>query len=132
MVAKRAIMIRNRMGQWASRRTTWRDGEDSECGPHQAHTSQNVAAATDKGGTTEARSGRDTRPRPRVSPHHRPVPGRGDRRVALEALGRPVTEGFVRGGVHASYLHTHWNGILGAAIRFTAAARAYREARSHD
>ena len=46
--------------------------------------------------------------------------------------GVPVTEGFVRGGVHASYLHTHWNGILGAAIRFTAAARAYREARSHD
>jgi CobB/CobQ-like glutamine amidotransferase domain len=46
--------------------------------------------------------------------------------------GVPVTEGFVRGGVHASYLHTHWNGILGAAIRFTATARAYREARSHD
>ena len=55
----------------------------------------------------------------------------GHRRVALEALGRPCTEGFVRGGVHASYLHTHWNGIPGAAARITAAARAYREARSH-
>ena len=45
--------------------------------------------------------------------------------------GASVTEGFVRGGVHASYLHTHWNGVPGAAARITAAARAYREARSH-
>jgi len=43
--------------------------------------------------------------------------------------GTPVTEGFVRGGVHASYLHTHWNGIPGAAGRIAAAGRAYREAR---
>ena len=40
-----------------------------------------------------------------------------------------VTEGFVCGGVHASYLHTHWNGVPGAAARITAAARAYRKAR---
>jgi cobyrinic acid a,c-diamide synthase len=40
----------------------------------------------------------------------------------------PVAEGFVRGGVHASYLHTHWNGIPGAADRITAAAREYRAA----
>ncbi|HUA29492.1 MAG TPA: cobyrinate a,c-diamide synthase [Streptosporangiaceae bacterium] len=45
--------------------------------------------------------------------------------------GGSVTEGFVRGGVHASYLHTHWNGIPGAAARIIAAAGAYREARSN-
>jgi cobyrinic acid a,c-diamide synthase len=44
--------------------------------------------------------------------------------------GGAVTEGFVRGGVHASYLHTHWNGVPGAAERITAAARDYRNARS--
>jgi cobyrinic acid a,c-diamide synthase len=42
----------------------------------------------------------------------------------------PVTEGFVRGQVYASYLHTHWNGVPGAADRITAAARGYREART--
>jgi cobyrinic acid a,c-diamide synthase len=45
--------------------------------------------------------------------------------------GTPVTEGFVHGQVHASYLHTHWNGIPGAAGRIAAAGRAYREARTH-
>jgi cobyrinic acid a,c-diamide synthase len=40
-----------------------------------------------------------------------------------------VTEGFVRGRVHASYLHTHWNGVPGAAGRVVAAARAYQESR---
>jgi len=43
--------------------------------------------------------------------------------------GTSVTEGFVHRQVHASYLHTHWNGIPGAAARLTAAARAYRKAR---
>ncbi len=43
--------------------------------------------------------------------------------------GTTVTEGFVHGQVHASYLHTHWNGIPGAAARITAAAREYRKAR---
>jgi cobyrinic acid a,c-diamide synthase len=43
--------------------------------------------------------------------------------------GTSVTEGFVHRQVHASYLHTHWNGIPGAADRITAAARAYRKAR---
>ncbi|MFF7077170.1 cobyrinate a,c-diamide synthase [Streptomyces lavendulae] len=33
-------------------------------------------------------------------------------------------EGFVRGGVHASYLHTHWAAQPSVATRFTAAARA--------
>jgi cobyrinic acid a,c-diamide synthase len=40
--------------------------------------------------------------------------------------GGPVTEGFVQGRVHASYLHTHWNGVPGAADRITAAAREYQ------
>jgi cobyrinic acid a,c-diamide synthase len=44
------------------------------------------------------------------------------------ARGTAVTEGFVRGGVHASYLHTHWNGLPGAAGRITAAAREYLQA----
>ena len=43
------------------------------------------------------------------------------------ASGSAVTEGFVRGRVHASYLHTHWTGLPGAAARIAAAARAYRE-----
>jgi cobyrinic acid a,c-diamide synthase len=38
-----------------------------------------------------------------------------------------VTEGFVAGGVHASYLHLHWSGIPGAADRITAAAAAFRQ-----
>jgi cobyrinic acid a,c-diamide synthase len=42
--------------------------------------------------------------------------------------GTSVAEGFVQGRVHASYLHTHWTGIPGAADRITAAARAYRAA----
>ncbi len=45
-----------------------------------------------------------------------------------EAAGAAVTEGFVRGRVHASYLHTHWNGMPGAAARITAAARQYQSA----
>jgi cobyrinic acid a,c-diamide synthase len=45
------------------------------------------------------------------------------------ASGTAVTEGFVRGRVHASYLHTHWNGIPGAAARITSAARDYQCAR---
>ncbi|GGT26827.1 MULTISPECIES: cobyrinate a,c-diamide synthase [Streptomyces] len=35
-------------------------------------------------------------------------------------------EGFVRRGVHASYLHTHWAAEPSVAVRFTAAAAAYR------
>ena len=42
------------------------------------------------------------------------------------AVGPDVTDGFVRGRVHASYLHTHWNGVPGAAVRITAAAREYQ------
>jgi cobyrinic acid a,c-diamide synthase len=39
---------------------------------------------------------------------------------------REVTEGFVRGRIHASYLHTHWAGVPGAAERITGAAREYQ------
>jgi cobyrinic acid a,c-diamide synthase len=45
------------------------------------------------------------------------------------ASGAVVSEGFVRGGVHASYLHTHWSGIPGAATRVTEAAG--RHVRKH-
>ncbi|MDT3446246.1 MULTISPECIES: cobyrinate a,c-diamide synthase [unclassified Pseudofrankia] len=41
-----------------------------------------------------------------------------------DAAGDEVTEGFVRGGIHASYLHTHWAGLPGTAARFVAAAHA--------
>lgn len=44
------------------------------------------------------------------------------------AAGTTVTEGYVQGGVHASYLHTHWHGIPGAADRITAAARRHLHA----
>ncbi len=37
-------------------------------------------------------------------------------------------EGFVQGGVHASYLHVHWAGVDGVAERFVAAARSAQEA----
>ena len=43
-----------------------------------------------------------------------------------QARGAVVAEGVVQAGVHASYLHTHWNGLPGAADRIVAAARAYR------
>jgi cobyrinic acid a,c-diamide synthase len=42
-----------------------------------------------------------------------------------QSPGGVVSEGFVRGGVHASYLHTHWNGLPGAAARLTGAADRY-------
>ncbi|MEU9853168.1 cobyrinate a,c-diamide synthase [Streptomyces sp. NPDC047974] len=51
---------------------------------------------------------------------HRTViePGAG----ALAAWGlrqpEPRVEGFVQGGVHASYVHTHWAGAPGVAARF--------------
>ena len=47
------------------------------------------------------------------------------------AYGADVTEGFVRGRVHASYLHTHWNGVPGAAARITSAAREYQRTVRH-
>jgi cobyrinic acid a,c-diamide synthase len=66
------------------------------------------------------------------------VHGHEFHRTAVRAAGSPspawhwrqsgaaVTEGFVQGQVHASYLHTHWAGVPGAAARLTAAAGEYR------
>jgi cobyrinic acid a,c-diamide synthase len=66
-------------------------------------------------------------------------PGTGTQRTGTQRTGArawhwmlpggPVTEGYVQDQVHASYLHTHWNGVPGAAARITAAARAFRQAR---
>ncbi|MDP9436600.1 MAG: cobyrinic acid a,c-diamide synthase, partial [Actinomycetota bacterium] len=58
-----------------------------------------------------------------------PVTGHEFHRTTVEPDGGTPPawqdgEGFVRDGVHASYLHLHWAGVLGAAERFvTAAAR---------
>jgi cobyrinic acid a,c-diamide synthase len=46
-----------------------------------------------------------------------------------QARGVAVTEGYVRGAVYGSYLHTHWSGSPGTAERLVAAARRYRTAR---
>jgi cobyrinic acid a,c-diamide synthase len=55
-----------------------------------------------------------------------PGGGNAGRAWHWKAVGSPVTEGFVQGGVHASYLHVHWAGIPGSADRITAAARRFR------
>jgi cobyrinic acid a,c-diamide synthase len=63
--------------------------------------------------------------------HRTAVRSRGSAANAWRWQGREavVTEGFVKGPVYASYLHTHWNGLPGAAARITAAAREYQQAR---
>ena len=38
------------------------------------------------------------------------------------ALQDGAPEGWVAGGVHASYVHLHWAGVPGVADRFVAAA----------
>jgi cobyrinic acid a,c-diamide synthase len=43
------------------------------------------------------------------------------------ASGAARAEGFVAGGVHASYLHTHWAGQPGLPARLVAAAASARE-----
>ncbi len=51
---------------------------------------------------------------------HRTVvePGAGAEPAWGLRTPRPRVEGFVRGGVHASYLHTHWAAEPGVAVRF--------------
>ncbi len=56
-----------------------------------------------------------------------PVTGHEFHRTVVEprAGAHPaweLGEGFVQGGVHASYLHLHWAGVPGVAERFVAAA----------
>jgi cobyrinic acid a,c-diamide synthase len=46
----------------------------------------------------------------------------------LSARGRERAEGYVRGGVQASYLHVHWAAHPRLAARFAAAARAAQSA----
>jgi cobyrinic acid a,c-diamide synthase len=54
-------------------------------------------------------------------------PGAGQR-PAWDLVGRGP-EGFVAGGVHASYLHTHWAATPGLPCRLVRAARRAVEAR---
>ena len=44
----------------------------------------------------------------------------------FEARGKRRAEGFVRGALHASYLHTHWAATPEMAARFVASTRAAR------
>jgi cobyrinic acid a,c-diamide synthase len=46
------------------------------------------------------------------------------------AGGASVAEGFVYRQTHASFLHTHWAGVPGAAERIVASAHDYRKART--
>ncbi|MEA2189658.1 MAG: cobyrinic acid a,c-diamide synthase [Solirubrobacteraceae bacterium] len=46
----------------------------------------------------------------------------GDAAWVLAARGRTVPEGFVGGGIHASYLHVHWAAFPDAARRLVEAA----------
>ena len=54
-----------------------------------------------------------------------PVTGHEFHRTSVTGSGPAAWdsgEGFVRGGVHASYLHLHWAGVRGVAERFVDAA----------
>jgi cobyrinic acid a,c-diamide synthase len=64
--------------------------------------------------------------------HRTAIAGLGDGTGAWhwKHAGAAVTEGIIRGQVHASYLHTHWAGVPGAAARITAAAREFRKSRT--
>ncbi|MDT0569386.1 cobyrinate a,c-diamide synthase [Streptomyces sp. DSM 3412] len=64
--------------------------------------------------------------RMRAHEFHRTVvePGAGPAPAWGIRSPRPRVEGFVQGGVHASYLHTHWAGEPGVARRFVERCRA--------
>jgi cobyrinic acid a,c-diamide synthase len=56
---------------------------------------------------------------------HRTVTRIGDGTAAWgwrDNAGHPVTEGLVRRGIHASYLHVHWAGHPHLAARFVGCA----------
>jgi cobyrinic acid a,c-diamide synthase len=56
--------------------------------------------------------------------HYSAVEGDATAAWRLTARGRTRLEGFVAGGVHASYLHVHWAAFPQAARRLVAAAAA--------
>ncbi|MDX2605284.1 cobyrinate a,c-diamide synthase [Streptomyces caniscabiei] len=64
--------------------------------------------------------------RMRAHEFHRTVvePGAGPAPAWGIRSPRPRVEGFVQGGVHASYLHTHWASEPGVARRFVERCRA--------
>ena len=55
--------------------------------------------------------------------HYSACPPAGAPAWSLRARGTERAEGHVAGGVHASYLHTHWGASPEVAGRFVAAAR---------
>jgi cobyrinic acid a,c-diamide synthase len=66
---------------------------------------------------------------PAVAAPSRPAATSPARAWRWQGRGAVVAEGFIQGGVHASYLHTHWSGLPGTADRIVAAARGHRAAR---
>jgi cobyrinic acid a,c-diamide synthase len=68
-------------------------------------------------------------PAPAATAPARPAATSPARAWRWQARGAVVAEGFIQGGVHASYLHTHWSGLPGPADRIVAAARGHRAAR---
>ena len=58
--------------------------------------------------------------------HYSAVAGDGSPAWALTARGTTRPEGYVAGGVHASYLHVHWAACPQAARRLVAAAARER------
>ncbi|WP_323384996.1 cobyrinate a,c-diamide synthase [Streptomyces calidiresistens] len=65
---------------------------------------------------------------------HRTVVEPGAGGVPAWGLTHPErrAEGFVRGGVHASYLHVHWAGAPGVPLRLVAACRERAAARARN
>lgn len=59
---------------------------------------------------------------------HRTIttPAHGDQPAWQWQRDEVVRDGFVAGGVHASYLHLHWSGVPGAAERLVAACRTHQ------
>lgn len=65
--------------------------------------------------------------RMRAHEFHRTVvePGAGPAPAWGVRAPERAVEGFVQGGVHASYLHTHWASVPSVALRFTEACRTH-------
>ena len=85
----------------------------------------------DRRATTASRGRRQTPTGAMPAGRRQRVPAGAANAWRWQARGAVVAEGFVQAGVHASYLHTHWNGLPGAADRIVAAARAHRASSAH-